>query len=248
MITISVANAKGGVGKTTVSVNLAYELWHRKHKVAVVDLDSQCDLTKIFHPPDYKGPTIADALLKRCKISETMVAVEENLILVPGSREIAQINFKGSENALLRFSKVFEAKKVDFVVIDHPPSLHNVALAGFVASDHVLVVCQAEGFSISNLHQLMTDLNAIKKDFQPNLQILGIVMNNLDMRRRLTKRNIQECHKVFGKSILTTTISTDSAIANSLNQQIPVRKLHWYSRSITQFRDLADEVTAKIGR
>ena len=173
MRTISVANAKGGVGKTTVSVNLAYELCHRKHKVVVVDLDSQCDLTKIFQPPDYKGPTIADALLKRCKFSETMVAVEENLFLVPGSREIAQINFKGSENALLRFSKVFEAKKVDFVVIDHPPSLHNVALAGFVASDHVLVVCQAEGFSISNLHQLMTDLNAIKKDFQPNLQILG---------------------------------------------------------------------------
>ena len=247
MKTISIANAKGGVGKTTLSVNLAYELFGKGYKVAMIDLDSQCDLSKVYQPLEYAGPNIVDVLQKECRVTEAMIPVQENLHLIPGSKEIMQLNFSGSEQALLRVTKSLKSQGADFVVIDHPPTLHDAALAGYVASDFVLIVSEAEAFSVQNLGQLIEDLTVIKEVFQPNLQILGIVMNKIDRRRSLTQYTLQECKAAFGDSMLSTMISNDTAVPNSLNQCIPVRHLHWRSKTVSQFSKLASEMIERMG-
>ena len=247
MKTISIANRKGGVGKTSMAVNLSYELKFLGFKVVMMDLDCQCDLTKVYQP-DAAGPNILDVLQKKCRIADALIEVEENLYLIPGSRYISQYNFTGSEQALLRFTKYFDKKGFDFVILDHPPSLHDVALAGYVASDEVLLVCQAESFSVQDMDQLLEDLNVIKETFNhPELHVLGIAMNRIDNRRKLTNTILNKCRSVFRKNILQNTISNDTAIPNSLHKNLPVRNLHWRSRTVSQFNNMATELLERMG-
>ena len=196
---ISIANCKGGVGKTTLTANIAYELAFQGHSVALLDLDNQCDLSKIYLPEDHHGPTIMDVLQKQCTLSNALVQVEENLYLIPDSRDI---------------------------------------------------VSEAEAFSVMNLSQLLEDIAAIKSTFRPELRVLGIVMNKIDLRRNLTKKTLKACHEAFGQpqTILRTTISIDTAIPNAHAQKIPVRKLHWRSRTVSQFSELTHEILERMSK
>ena len=245
---ISFANCKGGVGKTTLTANIAYELVFRGYRVALLDLDNQCDLSKIYLPEDHQGPNILDVMEKKSTLTNALLEVEDRLYLVPGSHEIAQFNYSGSEHVLQKVVNALKKRKVDFILLDHPPSMHEAALAGYVASDFVLIVSEAEAFSVMNLSQLLDDISAIKSAFRPELRILGIVMNKIDLRRNLTKRTLQACNDAFGKSniLFNTTISADTAIPNANAQNIPVRKLHWYSRSIGQFSELTREILERM--
>ena len=245
---ISIANCKGGVGKTTLTVNIAYELVFQGYSVALLDLDNQCDLSKIYLPEDHQGPTIMDVLQKQSTLSNALTEVEENLYLIPGSREIAQLNYSGSEHILQRVIAGIKKRNIDFILLDHPPSMHEAALAGYVASDYVLIVSEAEAFSVMNLSQLLEDIAAIKSAFRPELRILGIVMNKIDRRRNLTKKTLKACNEAFGKSktLLHTTISIDTAIPNAHALKIPVRKLHWRSRTVRQFSELTHEILERM--
>ena len=247
MHTISICNKKGGTGKTTLTANIAYELAYRGKKVLMLDLDAQSDLTAIYRPANFSGPDILDVLQKKCRISEAVVRINDNLFLVPGSKDIASFDFAGSVGALLPVVKHFAAKKMDFALIDHPPSLHEAALAGLAASDGALIVSEPEFLSVKNISQLVKDLNIIKKTLQPDLRILGVAFNKIDLRRNLTSDTLAKCRSILGKSMFDTTVSIDSAIPNSHNQNLPVRNLRWRSRTVTQFSDLASELVRRLG-
>lgn len=149
---ISIANRKGGVGKTVISGNIAYELSKKGYLVLMVDLDSQCDLSKIYLPKSYEGGNIFQLLRQQCPLADACVEVGENLYLIPGSRDIVHFDFRGSEGILLHYLKDTDLLgEVDFVIIDHPPALSESALAGFVASDEVVIVSDAEAFGVANL-------------------------------------------------------------------------------------------------
>lgn len=246
MVAISIANAKGGVGKTSMTVNLGCELAYKGYKVAMLDLDCQCDLTKVYRPADSKAPNIMDILRKKCRIGNAIIPVNENLHLLSGSKDISRYNFSGGEQSLCRVRQWFEENGFDCLLIDHPPALHEAALAGYVISDEILIVCEAESFSIENLDQLMQDIEGIKKAFQPNLHILGIAMNKIDRRRCLTQINLKRCRHIFGETVFRSMISNDTAVPNALSLNIPVRSLHWRSRTVTQFSKLAAEMLKRL--
>lgn len=113
--------------------------------------------------------------------------VSENLYLIPGSRDIVHFDFRGSEGALLHYLRNERLEEVDFVIIDHPPALSESALTGFVASDEVVIVSDAEAFSVANLGQLLDDLAHIQTVMNRDLHILGILVNKIDCRRKLLK-------------------------------------------------------------
>ena len=189
---ISVSNAKGGVGKTTISINLAYELAFRGYKVAAIDLDNQLDLTKTLSPTGSTGPTIIDLLQKKCKVSAALLPISNNLSLIPGSQDISKFTFKGSEHALQRIVEVLK-QKFDFIIIDHPPALHEIATAGYIASDYVLVVSEAEPFSVGNLNQLMKELGGIKATFQPNLILSQVKSEYCFLKMTKVRRKLRMC-------------------------------------------------------
>lgn len=105
--------------------------------VLMVDLDSQCDLSKIYLPGSYEGNNIFHLLRQQCRLDDACVEVGENLYLIPGSRDIVHFDFRGSEGVLLHYLQQECLDEVDFVIIDYPPALSETALAGFVASDSV---------------------------------------------------------------------------------------------------------------
>jgi len=162
---ISIANRKGGVGKTVISGNIAYELSKMEYVVLMMDLDSQCDLSKIYRPDGYEGNDIFHLFRQQCRLDDACVEVGDNLYLIPGSRNIVHFDFRGSEGIiLLHYLKQECLKDVDFVIIDHPPALSESALAGFVASDEVVIVSE---FSVANLGQLLDDLAHIQEVMNP---------------------------------------------------------------------------------
>ncbi|WP_425059098.1 Chromosome-partitioning ATPase Soj [Sporomusa carbonis] len=159
---ISITNRKGGVGKTVISGNIAYELSKMGYLVVMVDLDSQCELSKIYLHEAYNGGNIFHLLRRQCRLDDACVEVSENLYLIPGSRDIVHFDFRGSEGILLHHLRSELLEEVDFVVIDHPLALSESALAGFVASDEVVIVSDAEAFGVANLGQLLDDLAHIQ--------------------------------------------------------------------------------------
>ena len=246
MIAISICNAKGGVGKTTMTVNLACELAFKGYKVGMLDLDCQCDLTKVYRPAESQAPNLMDVLQKKCKIVDAVSPVTANLHLLSGSKDISRFSFAGGEQTLRRVRRWFEENGFDFLLVDHPPALHDAALAGYVISDEILIVCEAESFSLENLDQLIKDIEGIKTTFQPNLHVLGIAMNKIDRRRCLTQANLKRCRRIFGKSVFKAMVSNDTAVPNALSRNIPVRNLHWRSRTVSQFSNLAAEMLERL--
>lgn len=230
-----------------MTANLSSELAYKGYKVVVLDLDKQTDLTDVFLPAGSKGPNIADLLQKKCRVDEAVVNITDNLAIVPGSKAINKFHFRGSEGSLLPIAKHFDNDKVDFLLLDHPPAFHSAAVAGFVASDEILIISEVEALSVKNLKQMMVDLSEIKKKYQANLHILGIALNKIDNRRCLTQTMLSKCRSAFGKAVFDTTIGNDTSIPNALNQNIPVRKLHWRSRTVTQFSHLAEEMLQRMG-
>ena len=182
---ISIANRKGGVGTTVLSANIAYELSRLGYLVIMVDLDPQSDLTKIYSSnAEASTGTIFDLLCKRKSIEDCLMSVYDNLYLIPGSKELAYLNFSGIEGVIKEEIKDNpQLDEVDFVIIDHPPALNESTLAGLIASDEVLVVSDAEIFGMTNLDDLFKDLERIKHEWNKGLHVIGLVINKVDFRR-----------------------------------------------------------------
>lgn len=235
------------MGKTTLTVNLAYELQRRGYVVLLVDLDDHCDLTKIYRPPGDVIPDILALLQGRCSAADAHVEVTDNLHLIPGCPELFYFGFAKNEKILLNLLSDKEFEEVDFVLIDHPPNLNEAATVGYAASDEVLIVTDPEAFSIQNLNQILDRLQRIQETMNPTLQVLGIVVNKVDMRRNLTDRMLTDLRSAFGDTLFSTTVSNDSAIPTSHHQGVPVRELHWRSRTVGQFYRITEEFLERTG-
>lgn len=251
MKTISIANRKGGIGKTTLAVNISYELSRLGYQVVIVDLDGQCDLTRIYYPGiSTDEDDIWDLLTQRCDIEDCIYEVYENLYLIPGSKNIVHLS-NTDENILknqidrLENFLIYE-KNIDFVIFDHPPNINEAALLGFVASEEVLIVLEPESLCVHNIGDLLSDLESIKREMNPNLHILGMVINRVDMRRNLTEKMVETIRATFREELFDTYISNNTAIPTSLHEGVPVRKLKWRGRSIRQFSSLTDEIIERV--
>lgn len=246
MKTISIANRKGGVGKTTLAANLSYELSKMNYLVVMIDLDPQCDLSKIYLNNE-NGKTILEVLKGNCDIENAAVEIADNLYLVPGNKDMGHYkNVKG--DAVLKEKLKHEGLgEVDFVIIDHPPNLNEGALEGFKASDEALVVTDPETFSIENLDNLLEDLAVIKNDMNSKLHILGVAINRVDLRRKLTKKKIKELKSILKEEVFKTHISNDTAIPISLDEKVPIRKLHYRSSVVSQINNLTMELLKRMG-
>lgn len=247
MKTISIVNKKGGVGKTSFSINFGYELWREKKCVLFLDLDPQCDLTDFFLDQNEFDPqqkTILDILLNSENVDpmEALIEINENgLYIIPGSPGLAGFDLKYSEKSIKKFLAKDFLSEVDFVIIDFPPTLSESALAGLVASDEMLIMAEPESFSIKNLSAMKKELLDIKEKMNPALNLAGIITNKVDQRRWLTNRNVNE---ILNKNpeALQSYISIDSAFVRSAQKRIPLSCLNYYPRALSQLHDVMNEL------
>lgn len=253
---ISIANQKGGVGKTATTTNLGASLFGMGHRVLVVDMDPQGNLSSSFgarvQTESQHQVTIASALLDR-KVALPLVPVYQRddayLHLVPttvalATAEAALMNKLGREFRLRdQLSTVVD--RYDFILIDTPPSLGLLTINSLVAAQLVLVPTEARFFSLQGLQMLQESIDEILY-INPHLRILGIVLSKFDRRLREEQTVAAYLRENWGDLVFQTSVGTNSKILESASAGVPLVELSGAQRAVETYRSLAQEVLARV--
>jgi chromosome partitioning protein len=249
---ISVANQKGGVGKTATTTNLGTCLYGMGHRVLVVDMDPQGNLSSSFGARPRSEVTIADALLDRTMpLPRTSIYSHDLAVLdlVPASvalatAEAALMNKLGRE-LRLRDQLAGLDDEYDFIFIDTPPSLGLLTINSLVAAQLVLVPTEARFFSLHGLQMLQESIEEILY-INPNLKILGILLSKFDRRLREEQQVAGYLRENWGELVFDTSVGTNSKILEAASSGIPLVELHGAQRAVHAYHLLAQEVLARV--
>jgi chromosome partitioning protein len=250
-IVISVVNQKGGVGKTTTSVNLSASLARQGFKVLVVDLDPQGHSCEHLGVKVEQGRTALEVLEKTKAIAECIYPTYvPGLWALGANLKLGQYNQNSPAGRQFNLRDSFDAEvqgKFDFVVIDCQPSLSLLTLNALVASDKVLLPVQAEFLALDGLSQLIVTLKEIKTKLHPKLAVLGILLTMFDNRNKLSTEVHAELVKNFSKDIFTNIIPRSVKLAEAPSFGRSVLDYAPSSPGAIAYRELSYEVVTKCG-
>ena len=218
---VTIANQKGGVGKTTTAVNLAAALAKHGLHILVIDTDPQGNASTALNIDHRVGtPDVYSVLVEEVDFSEVVkpVAEIENLFCAPATIDLAgaeielvslvarEYRLQRALNKYLDFHKEKYNKAIDYVFIDCPPSLGLLTFNALVAAKEVLIPIQTEYYALEGLGQLMNNVNLVKKQLNPDLEVATIVLTMFDSRTNLSQQVAEEVRKHFGDIVITTEI------------------------------------------
>lgn len=245
---IAVANQKGGVGKTTTSINLSACLAEAGQKVLVVDVDPQGNTTSgLGVDKNNVENTIYELMLGECTVDECIIKdVLENLDVMPSNVNLAgaEIDLIGVDEREYILQK--EIAKVrdnyDFVIVDCPPSLSMLTVNAMTASDTVLVPIQCEYYALEGLSQLIHTINLVKKRLNPDLEMEGVVFTMYDARTNLSLQVVENVKENLKQTIYKTIIPRNIRLAEAPSHGVPINIYDPKSAGAESYRLLADEV------
>lgn len=249
---ISIANQKGGVGKTATAANLGICLYQLGRRVLVIDMDPQGNLTLSLAAGDGIDQTVADALLDhKAALPRIEIFSDERgrMDLVPtslalASAEAALMNKLGRELRLRdQLAKV--AEEYDFILIDTPPSLGLLTINALVAAQMVLIPTEARFFSLQGLQMLQGSIDEILY-INPHLKVLGILLSKYDKRLGEEKTVAQYLRDNWGELVFETSVGTNSKILEAASTGIPLTQLRGSQRAVDAYRELAQEVLSRV--
>lgn len=243
MKTVSVANQKGGEGKTTTAINLADGLARRGYKTILLDIDPQGNSSSIYSNPERLEKTMFHLFHERLKLTEILLETKKpNLYLAPSNIKLAEMEMLSSNTVeapfLLRDS-MENITNFDFCIIDCPPSLSIFTINALVASDYVLIPLQAEKFSVDGITGLQQTISSIQKRINPKLEIMGALVTQLKPNTILTKTIIPVLDKYF--KVFETTISDGVAVGESHLAKCSIFDYNNKSRQAKEYENFLEE-------
>jgi chromosome partitioning protein len=250
-LVVSFANQKGGVGKTTLAINLGSALAMSDFKVLIVDFDPQAHITVGLEvSPEEKG-TIYHAILGEKDIKDIIFPTKvENLFVVPADEDLAGFEaefFDKSENQFILKKEIDKIRdRFDFIFIDCPPSIGIYTINALCASDYVIIPVLADFFSLEGFSKFFKAVEEIRDGLNPSLEILGIVINMYDKRARLTREVEEEFLKYFPGKVFSVRIPKNVKIAEAPSFGLPVLLYKPSSPGSDAFSSLAEEFLERI--
>ena len=245
---IAIANQKGGVGKTTTSINLSACLSELGQKVLTVDIDPQGNTTSgLGVDKNAVENNVYDLLLGECGIKDCIVETEiENQSLIASNVNLAgaEIELIGIEEKEYILKKAIDKvkKNYDFVLIDCPPSLSMLTINAMCAADTVLVPIQCEYYALEGLSQLIHTINLVQDRLNPDLEIEGVVFTMYDARTNLSLQVVENVKNNLDQNIYKTIIPRNVRLAEAPSYGMPITRYDKRSTGAESYRRLAEEV------
>lgn len=247
---IAIANQKGGVGKTTTSINLAASLGANKQKVLLIDLDPQgnatmgsgVDKNQLVH-------TTNDVLLRDCLAEQACLSTLCGYDLIPGNDDltVAEVSLMEQNHRETFLYKALQPLQgnYDFILIDCPPALNTLTINAFVAADSVLIPMQCEYYALEGLAALLSTVEQVKASVNPRLHIEGVLRTMYDSRNRLCADVSKQLLQHFPSKVYRTVIPRNVRLAEAPSHGIPALQYDKTSQGAAAYMVLASEVISK---
>ena len=247
---VSIANQKGGVGKTTTAINLSTVLAKKNKKVLLIDADPQGNATSGFGIGKDQQFSVYDVLIEDIEVENTLQGTKiKNLDICPSNINLAgaEVQLVSAEAREFRLkTKLDEIKdKYDFIIIDCPPSLGLVTLNAFTASDSVLIPVQCEYYALEGLGQLMNTINLVRQHTNKSLQIEGALLTMYDSRTNLSNQVAREVIRYFDNKVYKNIIPRNVKLSEAPSYGMPITLYDPHSKGAKSYEKFAKEFLKK---
>lgn len=245
---IALANQKGGVGKTTSTINLSAALGIKNKKVLLIDLDPQGNATSgVGIDKETCENSIYDVLINEVDIKDAIVKTEcKNLDLCPSNIQLAgaEIEMVDIEEREFIFKKAIEdiRNQYDYILIDCPPSLGLLTLNAFVAVDTILIPIQCEYYALEGLSQLIKTIKEIKKSLNKDIDIEGVLLTMFDSRTNLSVQVAEEVKKYYPDKLYKSVIPRNVRLSEAPSYGMSIFEYDKHSKGANSYLSLAKEV------
>lgn len=245
---ISFANQKGGVGKTTSAINIAAAIGLKGKKTLLLDCDPQGNASSgVGIRRNRIGATTYDILIGRARAEDAIIKTEyKNLSVLPSSMPLAaaELELADLEDRAFRQKNALESVKndYDYIFIDCPPSLGMLTINALTASDGVIVPMQCEYFSLEGLTQILSTVKHVKRLYNPDLSLTGILITMHNGRLNLSVQVLDELKKHYADKLFSTPISRNVRLSEAPSFGMPIQYYDKYSKGSSAYDDIAAEL------
>ncbi len=246
--TIAIANQKGGVGKTTTTINLSAALAELGYTVLVIDIDPQGNTTSGLGINKKKlKATVYDLILDQVKLNDVLLnSVCDRVTVIPSDVDLAgaEIELIGVDEKEFLLKKIVDPirDRYDFIIIDCPPSLNTLTVNAMTTADTIIVPIQCEYYALEGLSQLVHTIDLVQKRLNPELEIEGIVFTMYDSRTNLSVQVVDNVQKNLKQYIYKTMIPRNVRLAEAPSHGLPITLYDPKSSGAESYRSLAKEV------
>lgn len=245
---ISFANQKGGVGKTTSAINIAAGIGLKGKKTLLLDCDPQGNASSgVGIRRNRIGATTYDILIGRARAEDAIIKTEyKNLSVLPSSMPLAaaELELADLEDRAFRLKNALESVKndYDYIFIDCPPSLGMLTVNALTASDGVIVPMQCEYFSLEGLTQILSTVKQVKRLYNPDLSLTGILITMHNGRLNLSVQVLDELKKHYADKLFSTPVSRNVRLSEAPSFGMPIQYYDKYSKGSSSYDDIAAEL------